>query len=203
MREFIYYSRTAPTTGNFGSDLMKAGRLDIAIHGVIATFFLSHKIRTDVKLHLAFAGPSDPPKHFEIKPTIDGQTGVDKIYLSKKNVEGIIKRMLYKYKKGEKREVFPGYWIEKKGFLELVNELYNEERGLYLLDAKGDDIRKVEINESPVFILGDHRGLPQKEFKRLKKMCKLVSIGKRTYFASHTIAIINNEVDRREDFGEL
>lgn len=203
MRELIYYSRTAPTSGSFGQDLMKAGRLDIAIHGVIAAFFLSHKMRTDVKLHLVFDGMPDPPKHLELKPVTEGKVGIDKIYLSKKNVEGVIRKMLYKYRKGEKREVFPGYWIEKKGFLELVKELYEDGRDIYLLDEKGQDIRKADIKEAPVFIIGDHRGLPGKEFKRLKEMCHLVSIGKRTYFASHTIAVVNNEIDRREDSGEL
>jgi len=199
MREFVYYSRTAPTSGNFGEDLMKAGRLDIAIHTVIAAFFLSHKMRTDVRLHLCFAGPPDPPKHLDIKPVIEGITGVDKIYLSKKDVAKVIKKMLYKYKEGEKREVFPGYWIEKKGFLEVIKELSESGRNLYILDKQGEDIRKIEINENPVFILGDHRGLPVKELKRLFLISKPISIGKRTYFASQTVAIVNNEVDRRED----
>ena len=91
MREFIYYSRTAPTAGHhIKEDLTKSGRLDIAIHSVIAAFFLSHKMRTDVKLHLIFAGPPDPVKHLELKPVMDGQTGLDIIYLSKKYVEEII-----------------------------------------------------------------------------------------------------------------
>ncbi len=203
MREFIYYSRSAVTTGNFGEDLQKAGRMDIAVHTVIAAFFLSHKIRTDTKLHLIFAGPPDPQKHLEIFPVTEGQTGIDKIYLSKKDVSGIIKRMLYKYKPGKKNEVFPGYWIEKKGFLEVVKELNDEGRNLYLLDEKGEDIRSVKIKENPIFILGDQLGLPGKELKRLKKICTPVTIGKRTYFASQTVAVVNNEVDRREDSGNL
>ncbi len=203
MREFIYYSRTAPTKGNFGDDLMKAGRLDIAIHTVIAAFFLSHGFRNDVKLHLVFAGPPDPVKHLELFPKTEGQTGVDKIYLSKKDVSGLLKRMLYKYKEGKKNEVFPGYWIEKKPFLKIAEELAEEGRPLYLLDPKGEDIRNVEIEKDPVFILGDHLGLPSKELKRLKKMATPVTIGKRTYFASQTVAIVNNELDRREDNGEI
>jgi tRNA (pseudouridine54-N1)-methyltransferase len=199
MREFIYYSRTAPTAGHYiKEDLMKAGRLDIAVHSVIAAFFLSHKMREDVTLHLCFAGMPDPPKHLELKPVLEGTTGVDKIYLSKKDVSIIIKKMLYKYKEGRKNEVFPGYWIEKKGFLELVKDLHKEGRKMYMLDADGEDIRAAEISDNPIFILGDHRGLPDKEFKRLKEMCKLVSIGSKTYFASHTIAVVNNEIDRRE-----
>ncbi len=204
MREFIYYSRTAPTSGSYiKDDLMKSGRLDIAIHSVIAAFFLSHKMRDDVKLHMVFAGPPDPVKHLELQPVMEGKTGIDKIYLSKKNIEGVIKRMLYKYKPGTKSEIFPGYWIEKKGFLELVKELNEEGRNIYILDDKGEDLREVKIEENPIFVLGDHRGLPAKEFKRLKQMCNPVSIGKRTYFASHTIAVVNNEIDRREDSGQL
>jgi len=199
MREFIYYSRTAPTAGNYiKDDLMDSGRLDIAIHSVISAFFLSHNLRADTKLHLVFAGPPDPVKHLEILPETEGKTGIDKIYLNKKDIGKTIKKMLYKYHKGEKKEVFPGYWIEKKPLLKLVEELSEQNKALYILDPKGEDIRKKEIKPNPVFVLGDHKGLPDKELKRLKKICEPVTIGKKTYFASHTIAIVNNEIDRRE-----
>ena len=47
-------------------------------------------------------------------------------------------------------------------------------------------------------------GLVQgKELRRIKSHCIPVSIGKKTYFASHTVAILNNELDRREEAGEL
>ncbi len=204
MREIIYYSRTAPTSGSYiKENLQESGRIDIAIHTVIATFFLSHKIRTDVKLHLSFAGPPDPPKHLEIMPVTEGQTGVDKIYLAKTNVSIILKKMLYKFKEGEKREVFPGFSVERKSFLDLVHDFIKAERNIYILDPDGEDIRTVEIKENPIVILGDHKGLPGKELKRLKKLCIPISIGKRTYFASQTLSVVNNELDRREDAGRL
>lgn len=204
MREIIYYSRTAPTSGNFSlDDLQRAGRIDIAIHTIIASFFLSHKIRTDMRLHLIFAGSPDPPKHIEMAPVTEGETGIDKIYLAKKDVSSILKKILYKYKKGEKNEVFPGYWIEKKGLLELISDLQKQNRNIYILDEKGEDIREAEIKEAPVFILGDHKGLPSKELKRLKKICAPITLGKKTYFASQAIAILNNELDRREEKGML
>jgi len=199
MREFIYYSKKAPTAGKLISDnLTKSGRLDIAIHALIAAFFLSESIRNDVKLHLVLAGPPDPTKHLEFKPVLNGETGKDKIYLNKKNVAKIIKKMLYKYKPGEKNEVFPGYWIEKKDILSIVKELSKKGHDLYLLDRKGEDIREAEIGKNPVFILGDHEGLSKRELKALKKLAKPVTIGPKTYFASHTVAIVNNELDRRE-----
>lgn len=160
---------------------------------------MSHKLRTDTKLHLLFAGMPDPPKHLEIFPVTEGETGIDKIYLAKKDVSSVLKKMLYKYREGEKREVFPGFWIEKKGILQLAEDLHNEGRNIYVLDADGEDIRKTKIGENPIFILGDHKGLPSKELKRLKKICTPVSIGKRVYFASQTVAVVNNELDRRED----
>ncbi|MBU0466469.1 MAG: hypothetical protein KJ718_02960 [Nanoarchaeota archaeon] len=204
MREFIYYSRTAPTAGgHIKDDLRKSGRIDIAIHSVISTFFLSHKFRTDSRLHLVFAGRPTPPRHLEMEPVIEGETGKDKIYLAKSNVSTVIKKMLYKYKEGKKNEVFPGFWIEKKGIFELIGELANQGRNLYILDPKGEDIRKAEIGENPIFILGDQKGLPGKELKRLKKILNPISIGKKTYFASQTIAIVNNELDRREEEGRL
>ncbi|HLF53689.1 MAG TPA: tRNA (pseudouridine(54)-N(1))-methyltransferase TrmY [Candidatus Nanoarchaeia archaeon] len=204
MREFLYYSRTAPTAGSYiKEDLQESGRIDIAVHTVIAAFFLSHKLRTDTKLHMVFAGPPTPPRHLEISPVTEGETGVDKIYLAKKDVSSVLKKMLYKYREGEKREVFPGFWIEKKGLLELVEDLSKQGRNVYVLDAEGEDIREVDIKENPIFILGDHKGLPAKEFKRLKNACIPVSIGKRVYFASQTISIVNNEIDRREDAGQL
>ena len=199
MREFIYYSRTAPTSGSYiKEDLQKSGRIDIAIHTIIAAFFLSNKTREDVKLHLLFAGPPNTPRHLEIKPVLDGKTGIDKIYMVKSNIASLIKKMLYKFREGERREVFPGFWIEEKTFLQLAKELSDSEKSLYVLDPKGEDIRKVKIESDPVFILGDHHGLPPKELKRLKKICTPITVGPATYFASQTIVIVNNELDRRE-----
>ncbi len=203
MREFIYYSKTAPTSGAaIKDDLMKSGRIDIAIHTIIAAFFLSHSLRNDVKLHLIFDGAPNPPRHLEIKPVTEGQTGEEKIYLSKKDISWVIKRMLYKYKEGEKKEVFPGYWIEKKSLMQVIKELHEEGKEIYFLDEKGEDIRNIDLGKNPVFVVGDHQGLPnlKKELKRIN--INRVSIGKRTYFASQTVSIVNNEIDRREDFGE-
>jgi tRNA (pseudouridine54-N1)-methyltransferase len=203
-RSFIYYSRTAPTAGSYIKDnLQESGRIDIAIHTVISAFFLSHKIRTDTKLHMIFAGPPTPPRHIEMKPVTEGKTGIDKIYLSKTNVSAVLKKLLYKYREGEKKEVFPGFWIEKKGFVELVNDMHEKGENLYILDTDGEDIREAEIKQNPIFILGDHKGLPDKELKRLKKICIPVTLGKRVYFASQAITIVNNELDRREDIGLL
>lgn len=191
MRNFVYFSNSASTSGKaLSGDLMKAGRMDIAIHTIIASFFLSHDVRKDTKLHLVFYGMPDPPKHIEIEI----KEGLD---ISKKDIATLIKKILYKYKEGKKTEVFPGVFIEKKSFLNVVQDLIDEEKEIFILDKQGEDIRDVKIPDNCVFILGDHEGLPQKELKRLKKSCNLVSVGPKMYFASQTVAIVNNELDRR------
>ncbi len=189
MREFVYYSNRARTSGNFDiKDLRKAGRMDIACNVIIAVFFLSHKIREDIHLHLIFDGPPCPPMHLELISNKE-------IPISKKDVAGLIKRILYKCKVG-KTEVFPGCFVEKKGFSQLVKELEQENKKILILDRKGKDIRQLkdENLDNSVFVIGDHEGLPKKEVKRFKER---ISIGRETYFASQTVTIINNELDRR------
>ena len=197
-REFIYYSERARTVGNFGDDLMKAGRIDIACQIVIMSFFVSHKLRQNVKLHLLFNGPPDAPKHMELYPGKALAENSDHD-ISKKDVAGLIKKLLYKYKPGINNEVMPGYFIEKKGIIELVNDMLTEGKEVFILDKRGEDIRDVKIGKNPVFILGDHDGIPKDEMKRLKKLdIKKVSIGNEMYFASQTMTIVQNELDRRE-----
>jgi len=193
MRHFVYFSRNARTSGNFDtSDLMKAGRMDIAINVLIAAFFLSHDAREDVVLHLVFYGMPDPPKHLEIQIKEDLQ-------ISKKDVAGLIKRMLYKYKPGEKREVSNGCYIEKKSLLKIVEELEKAGTQVFILDKKGENLRELEIDKDKdvAFVLGDHEGMPAKELKRLKQVAEPVSLGKKMYFASQSVVIVNHELDMR------
>ena len=93
MREFVYFSNKAVTSGKYLSgNLMHAGRMDIAIHVLINSLFLSHKIREKTKIHLIFNGPPNPPQHLIIFP--DGKKSSGKIQLSKKDVAGLIYRGL-------------------------------------------------------------------------------------------------------------
>ena len=191
MRNFIYFSESARTSGNFDVDnLMKAGRMDIVMHVIINSFFLSNNLRDDIRLHLVFYGQPDPPKHIEmqIKPETN---------LSKKDVANLIKKILYKYKEGKKTEVLPGCFIEKKSFLNVIDELVKQGKKIFILNKRGKDIRNVKIPEESVFVLGDDKGLPKKELRRLKSIAMPVSVGPKTYFASQVITIINNELDLR------
>ena len=193
MRHFVYFSSEARTSGNFDrDDLMKAGRMDIAVHIIINAFFLSHKLRDDVKLHLVFYGQPDPPKHIEIE--VRPETSI-----SKKDVAGLIRKILYKYKPGQKTEVVPGCFVEKKSFLNVIDELIKQGKEVFIMDKSGDNIRKAKIPKDSVFVIGDQNGLPKKELKRLKTMATPISVGPNVYFASQVMTLINNELDLREN----
>ncbi len=192
MKHFIYFSASARTSGNFSTDeLMKAGRMDIAIHSLIQGLFLSHDFRRDVVFHFVFYGQPDPPKHIEISVK-------DETPISKKDIGSLIKKILYKYKPGERTEVFPGCSIEKKSFLNVIGDLKKSGAEIFILDKNGQNLRDVKMSGEPVFIIGDHKGLPKKELKRLKQVAINISVGPKMYFASQVVAVLNNEMDIRE-----
>lgn len=196
MREFIYFSNRAVTSGKYISgNLMQAGRMDIAIHTIINALFLSHKIRENTKVHLVFGGPPSPPRHLTLFPNGNKTSG--KITLSKKDVASLIKKLLYKSNPNKPTVVEEGYEVEKKSLFKTIDELKGQGKEIYVLDPKGEDIRDMKFDNNPVFVIGDHEGFNTKELKKLKSLGKLISIGKQTYFASQVITIINNELDRQ------
>jgi tRNA (pseudouridine54-N1)-methyltransferase len=198
MKSFLFYSAGAPTKGNFGTDLMKAGRLDISLHAIIAAFFVSNEMRQDTNMHLVFDGHPTPPRHLTLIPSMGG------IEISKKDVLHIIKKLLYKYREGENREIEPGYLIEKRSLQDTAADLAAAGSDVFILDGAGEDIRTIDIGNDPVFILGDHEGIPRKERKGLKKAgYKRVSVGPKVLFASQAIILVQNELDRREPVDEI
>ena len=195
MREFVYFSKSAVTTGNF-DDLMQAGRMDIAAHIIVHSFFISNDVRTNTKAHMFFYGPPDPPKHLEI---VSNEKGIE-ASISKKDIIGLIKRMLYKYKKGKRHEAFPNCFVEKRSIIDFAKNMKKQNRNMYILDEKGEYIWDAELGEDPIIIMGDHEGLPKAQKRRLKTLAKPISLGKPTYFASQSLAITQYELDKRGIF---
>lgn len=201
MREFVYYSQNAVTSGSFLSkknlDLMAAGRMDIVCNVIIQTFFVSNNIRKDVRLHLVFDGPSNAPLHILLDSSKFEHGKEDSVSISKKNVVGLIRKLLYKAPRdnGKNIEVFNGCFVEKKSLEAVLKELDSEGKNVLLLDEKGDDVRDIELRGNEAFVLGDHEGFPASKRKFLKRIEK-VSVGPRVLFASQVSVLINNELDR-------
>lgn len=192
MKHFIYFSKDGTTSGKVISqgNLMAAGRIDIAIHSFIQAIYLSDDFRRDVTFHFVLYGMPDPPKHIEICVTEESM-------ISKKDVAKILKVLLYKFKEGEKREVMPGCFVERKSFPNLIKELSDKGVECFILDKRGESLREIEIQDECAFIVGDQDGIPKQEMKQVKDYVTKVSVGPHMYFASQVVAVVNNELDFR------
>lgn len=190
MREFVYYSASAVTAGNLiGSDLKKAGRMDIVCNFIVSVFFTSNAMREDIRLHLIFDGGPNNPRHIVMESNSE-------MPISKKNVAGLIKRILYKARDEEGlREIVPGCFVERKSFEKLLKEMDSEGKDVLVLDGKGKDVRDLKLKGNEVFVIGDHDGFPS-GFKKFLKRVDGVSVGPRVLFASQVVTILHNEMDR-------
>lgn len=185
MREFILYSRLGRTDPNW-KNLHDAGRLDIVYECIIASLFLSHAIRKDTTFHAILNGPPNPPKHLKI----EGKT-LHNIRTDQQTWTKILQKTLA-------GKPHPGITIQKTSFETLIKTKANQTKNIYILEEKGKDITQLTLteNENPIFILGDHVGLPKKAEKFALRYGQKISLGKTPYLAATCITIINYILDK-------
>jgi len=184
-REFILFSRIGQTDPNFSS-LHDAGRLDIAHECIVSSLFLSHGLRRDVTFHAILNGPPNPPVHIKI----DGETLYD-VRTDMETWQGILKKTLA----GKQH---PGISKDKTSFEALLKS--KAETGtcsIYVLEEGGKDLRDVEFGENPVFVLGDHVGMPKKTEAFALRFGEKISLGKTPYLATSCITVINYTLDQK------
>ncbi|MBS7646358.1 tRNA (pseudouridine(54)-N(1))-methyltransferase TrmY [Candidatus Bathyarchaeota archaeon] len=184
MREFILYSRLGRTDAKW-TNLHDAGRLDIVYECAVASLFLSHAIRKDVIFHAVLNGPPSPPVHLKV----DGATLHD-VRTDQQTWTSILKKALA-------GKTHPGVSTEKLSFEALLREKAQKAK-IYVLEECGKDIGEINIGENPIFVLGDHVGLPKKVEAYALRYGEKVSIGKKPYLAATCIAILNYILDRKE-----
>ena len=181
MRVFIVYSRKGPTSPFDARNLPGSGRVDLIARCVSSALWLSHSLRP-ATIHIVSEGPSDPPKTITFTP------GMKMVSPDERSIALWINKIL-------SGGTNPGITAEKKSFQQLVKEYAG--RPLYVLHEKGIDIQGVKIKSDPVFILGDHIGMP----KKLELYCnrfgaEKISVGPASYLASQCITYLNIHCDR-------
>jgi len=154
--------------------------MDIACRCITACLWLSDELRKDSIFHLLLEGPPSPPKLLTFNPL-----KLKRFYPDERNVASHIKLALL----GKSQ---PGISLKIISFNEFL-EQQREQKQIIILDSKGKDIRKTDISENVLFVLGDNRGLGE-DIEGEK-----VSVGKKVYLSSQVISIIQNELDRREE----
>ncbi|MCD6482662.1 MAG: tRNA (pseudouridine(54)-N(1))-methyltransferase TrmY [Candidatus Aenigmarchaeota archaeon] len=199
IREFIVRARKARTDPFFNlNDLPgSGGRMDLVARCISSALFVSENLRKDTIVHVVLEGPSRPPRIV----TFYGET-LRKVAPDERNIASHIKIALEKglnLKTGEEIDVSPGIKISKKSWESLIKEKQNECK-LFYLHSKGERIGNIDLEkyDHVCFILGDHKGMPKKSEQLLKKLnVERISLGRVTYFASHSITIAHYELDKR------
>ncbi|MDH7564376.1 MAG: tRNA (pseudouridine(54)-N(1))-methyltransferase TrmY [Candidatus Bathyarchaeota archaeon] len=184
MREFILYSRKGRTDPRISS-LHDAGRLDIVHECIVASLFLSHGLRRNVVFHACLSGPPNPPVHL----IVDGETLSD-VRTDQETWRKIIVEAL-------SQRPHPGVSAEKTSFEELI-KAKSEKAEIYVLEEGGEDLFQINFGGNPVFVLGDHVGLPRKAENFALRYGKKISLGKQPYLAASCITIVNYFLDRKE-----
>ncbi|MGB9741471.1 MAG: tRNA (pseudouridine(54)-N(1))-methyltransferase TrmY [Candidatus Bathyarchaeia archaeon] len=184
LREFILYSRLGRTDTNWVS-LHDAGRLDIVYECIVASLFLSHGIRRNVVFHAVLSGPPNPPLHLKVEGLHLHDARTD---------QETWKQILKKALSGKTHS---GVTVEKLSFEALLKIKAEVERArVYVLEEGGKDVFDVAIDEKPVFVLGDHVGLPRKVEGYALRYGEKVSLGKTPYLAASCITVLNYLMDR-------
>jgi len=190
MRTFVLYSR-ARSDGNFKpADLSGSGRrMDLVCRCVTAAIWLSHKLRQDVEFIASLNGPAKPPAAVRF---FGGN--LRRLSPDERSVGAWLKKALSAKRSSEWASLWNGIGYCSKSFQALIDEL--ADRPIYVLHEKGQPIEQIEFEQDPVFVLGDHLGIPKKEESYALRRGQKISLGRMSYLASQCIAVINWWLDQ-------
>ncbi|WP_292369394.1 tRNA (pseudouridine(54)-N(1))-methyltransferase TrmY [Methanoregula sp. UBA64] len=188
MALFAVVGHLARTDGEFSlNDLPGAGRMDVLCRCVNATLFLSHDLRRDAECCLVLLGGPKGPK-----TVIFRGDGIRSLSPDERSAGALIKKALSIPCGSEFREAAPGVFVRNGGLERLFAE-----HPFAVLDEKGTDIRTVQ--EVPAaFLLSDHQNFTEAE-EALIRDAPRYSVGPVCLHADHTITVISNEIDRRNN----
>jgi len=194
MIRFVITGHRAVTTGDFKLDDIAggAGRLDILVRCVNSAFFLSHSVRTDVELFLILQGGTDAPKTVRF-------SGSEIRYLNpdERSTASLIRNALLKRPGSEEIRSTPGVYISRRSFFDVINELKEVSKIVYL-NENGTDVREFTIPEEVTFVLGDDKDLTEEEEDAVM-LCEpsKICLGPLSLHADHCMIVVLNETDRQ------
>ncbi len=182
LREFILYSRLGRTDSKFTS-LPEAGRLDVVHECIVSSLFLSHALRKNVVFHAVLSGPPSPPLHLKIEGA-----ALHDVRTDQETWNVVLKKVL-------SGKTHPGITVDRTSF-ETLLKAKSEQSSVYVLEEGGEDVSAIIMSENPVFVLGDHIGLPKTVESFALRYGRKVSIGKQPYLAASCITVLNYLMDR-------
>lgn len=198
MRTFIIRARKGSTRWErIRSNRGTNDHFEVVAHTVINAFFTSNGFRDDVEVYIILDSSEDFPRTIKLL----GAEGLSIAGFHEEAVFDLVERALKDslgLQKDETKILAPGLHISGFGFEKCVRQLL-ETRPVYLMDRKGADIRSIDFESNPVFVLSDHLPMPKNSIKGLQRHgLKTMSLGKKMLFASQCVVLINHELDRLE-----
>jgi len=197
MRRFVVIGQKARASADFLLvDIPStSGRLDVLLRALRAALLFSHGVRKDSLVYLLLLGLPERACTARIEGAASKYLRPDERSLAttlKKVLAGPCDSRAFV-------EVRAGLSVCGGGLDAVLPELAGSV--LYLLEPGGTDIRELRLDEpDQTFVLGDHLGLDATLRAQLVAAgARLVSVGPRALHTEDVIALVHNELDRREN----
>jgi tRNA (pseudouridine54-N1)-methyltransferase len=199
MRRFVIIGQTASASGDFRLDDIAgtSGRIDVLLRCVRAALLVSHGVRRAVVVDLVLRGGPGEPRVLRI----DGDTSKF-LRPDERSLAVLVQKALKADAQGGRSgfvSVRPGVSVRTGGLDEALAEIGDTR--LFVLDPDGEDVRTLKDigGTDAIFVLGDHLGLDAETRVRLKALgASPLRLGPVAIHADDAIAVLTNELDRRE-----
>ncbi|ASJ00367.1 tRNA (pseudouridine(54)-N(1))-methyltransferase TrmY [Thermococcus gorgonarius] len=196
MRTFIIKANEAHTRADFRlNDLPgTSGRIDLLCRVLNSAFLLSHGFRKNVRVWLLLYGPPNPPKAIRFEgPKLKVRLNPDERSTAKLIMK-VLKAGEDLREPGKEIEVYPGLYVSNRTFEDVIR-LTVKNSALYYLHEDGKPIGELSFPQNVAFVLGDHKGLSREDEAFLDNIAERVSVGRKSYLASHVVTYVNIFLD--------
>ena len=183
MRTFVLYANGRTDSFDI-KNLPSAGRMDLICRCITSALFLSYKMRKHTRIFVVLNGEPNPP----VAICFNNDSN---FYPDEHSIALVIKKLLSSKFDKEWKEVNNSL-VSRKNLQEIIKELKGN---FYVLQENGKDFNEIKIKENPIFILGDYKGIPEKELVLIKG--NKISLGKESYLSSSCISVLNWVCDER------
>ncbi len=198
IRRFVILGRKAAASDDFSLDDLagSSGRIDVLLRCVRASLLHSHGLRRDVAVYLVLGGGPRAPRVLRF----DGATA-RYIRPDERSLATLAKKALGSSDRATAGfvEVKPGIAVANGGLDVVLPDLAGAMP--FVLEEDAPDIRDCPDLGQPdvAFFVGDHLGLDEATRTRLLSIgARRIAVGPTSVHADDAIAIVGNEVDRRQ-----
>ncbi len=196
MRSFVMIGQRATASPDFLlADVPgTSGRLDVLLRCVRAALLYSHGLRRDTKVYLVLLGGPLAPRVLRL----DGKA-IRFVRPDERNLASLVKKALARSSDAPGfNDIRPGLAVAR-GALEVVLADVGKVTP-FVLEEGATDVRDADLDVSDaLFFVGDHLGFDEATRSMIRDFqATPVGVGPVSVHADDAIAIVTNELDRRE-----